>query len=55
MLEVVKNDLDLLLGFDVDLQIVLCSSLAMPALKVLANHDEWHQQNLDQVRQKQPK
>jgi hypothetical protein len=55
MLEVVQNDLDLLLGFYVDLQVVLCSSLGMLALKVLANHDERHQQNLDQVRQKQPK
>ena len=33
-----------LLGFDVDLQIVLCSSLQHArALKVLTNHYEWHQ------------
>jgi hypothetical protein len=46
---VVQDDLDLLLSLDVDLQVMLRTSLGVLAQQILAHHDERHQQNVNEV------
>lgn len=41
--EVMEDGLNLLLGFDIDLQIMLGAGLGMFADHVLTNHDEGHE------------
>ena len=40
VLKVVEDDLDLLLGLDVDFQIMLGASLGMSTNDILSHHDE---------------
>ena len=49
VLEVVENNLDLLLGLDVDFQIVLGAGLGVPTNDILAHHDKGHEQYLNEV------
>jgi hypothetical protein len=46
---VFEDRFDLVLGVLVDLEVGLGPQLGVPALQVLANHDERHQVDLDQV------
>ena len=45
VLQVVENNLDLLLGLDVDFQIVLGARLGVSANNILSDHDETHKQD----------
>src|ERR1700730_15036 len=52
--EVIQDNLDLFFRTDVDLKIMLSTAFGVPALNVLAEHDQRHQENLNHVRNKQP-
>src|ERR1051325_6068399 len=45
----VQNQLDLLLGLNVDLKIVFRAEFRMAPLHILPHHDERHEQNLNDV------
>ena len=47
--EVMEDNFDFLFGFDIDLQIMLGAGFGMFADHVLTNHDEGHQQNLNEI------
>src|SRR5580692_2585703 len=49
-----QDHLDLFFRTDVHFQIMLRAALRVPALNVLAKHDQGHQENLNHVRNKQP-
>src|SRR5215472_12821502 len=50
-----ENDLDLLLGFDVNFEIMFGANLGVTTLNILTHHDERHKENLNHVRYEQPK
>src|SRR5262249_40349926 len=54
MLKMMQDDFNFLLVLDVDLQVVFRASFCMPPDHVLSNHDQRHEQNLNEVRQEQP-
>ena len=49
-----QDDFDFLLRLHIDLQIVLRAQIGMSALNVLPDHDQRHEENLDQVRDEKP-
>ena len=52
--EVAQDRLDLPLSPDIHLQIVLGTHFPMTALQILTDHDQRHEQNLNDVRNEQP-
>ena len=55
ILQMLQDDLDFLLRFDVDFKVIVRAKFGMAPLDILADHDQRHQKQLNQIGNEQPK